>query len=73
MEEREKPRGTPEKSWEMINHLLETGELLLGDGTVRDASNREIISAMLFAASRQPARLKSVPLLDNFVIGKTDE
>lgn len=63
----------PERSWEMINRLLESGEIVLGNGEVRKATNREIISAMLFAASKQPLRQRSVPLLDDLNLRKTDE
>jgi hypothetical protein len=66
-------QGSPEKSWEMIDTLLMTGEIVLGNGEVRKATNREIISAMLFAAGRQPRKQQSVPLLDDLSLGRTDE
>jgi hypothetical protein len=62
-----------ERSWQMIETLLDTGEIVLGNGEVRKATNREIISAMLFAASRQPKPQQSVPLLDDLNLEKTDE
>lgn len=70
--DRDEQGSLPERSWQMINHLLETGVILLGNGNVRQATNREIISAMLFAASKQPLKQRTVPLLDH-LLEKTDD
>lgn len=61
-----------ERAWEMLETLLRTGNLVLGDGTERPASVREILSATQFVASRQPLKPSTVPLMDDLNLGRTD-
>jgi hypothetical protein len=62
-----------ERAWAMLETLLETGMLELGNGQTRPASVREILSATQFVASRQVLKPKTVPLLDNLNLKRTDE
>jgi hypothetical protein len=64
--------GRPEKAWAMLDQLLETGVLVLGDGTKREASTKEILSAVQFVASRQALKPKSMPENLDHLIGRTD-
>jgi hypothetical protein len=63
----------PGKAWEMLEALLTTGKLVLGNGEEREASVKEILSATQFVASRQVLRPKSMPENLDHLIRRTDE
>jgi hypothetical protein len=62
----------PERAWGMLDELLETGVLVLGNGSRREASTKEILSAVQFVASRQALKHTTVPLMDDLNLKKTD-
>ena len=62
-----------DRAWAILDRLLESGVLVLGNGTERPASNREIVQVAQFVAARQQARPRSMPAVMDHLLKKTDE
>lgn len=54
--------GLSHESWRLLIAIIETGQMTLKDGTIREASTREILMTARYVASLKPPRQTRVNL-----------